>query len=64
MITKKELQKNGYIVLPRGGWVRLDPMFCSRDWDELCEKFNCDPSSEEIILAVAGIKEINKEDNK
>ena len=62
MITKKELVKAGYAVLPKGGWLRLDPTIIPHDWHDLCGDFGIDPDCEEIVLCIAGVKEINKEE--
>jgi hypothetical protein len=60
MITKEELIESGYEVLPKGGWVRLNPEIISNDWYDICKDFNVDPDCHEIILAVCGVKEITE----
>jgi len=58
MITKKELEDNGYSVLPKGGWIRLSPEIIPHDWSDVCSDFGIDEGCEEIIFAVCGVKEI------
>jgi hypothetical protein len=60
MITEQELIENGYRVLPKGGWIRLNPEIIPRDWEDVCKDFKCDPSCHEIILAVCGVEEIRE----
>lgn len=61
MLTKKEIEKAGYTTLPKGGWVRLDPTIMPNDWYDICKDFGVDPTCQELILCVAGVKEIHKE---
>ena len=58
MITKKELNESGYTALPKGGWLRIDANMMPRDWHDVCKDFGVNPNCDEIILAIAGIKEI------
>ena len=58
MLTKEQLQLHGYTVLPKGGWIRLDPEIIPRDWDDICKDFGVDPTCDELILCVCGVKEI------
>ena len=60
MITQAELEKQGYEVLPKGGWLRIDSNIMPRDWHDVCKDFGVDPSCDEIILAIAGVKEIQE----
>ena len=60
MITKKEMEKGGYRVLPKGGWIRLDRSSIPKDWYDICNDFDIDPECEEIILCICGIKEIHE----
>jgi hypothetical protein len=64
MLTKKQVEKGGYTVLPKGGWVRLDPMIIPHDWEDICEDFGVDPDCKEMILCVCGVKEINEGESK
>jgi len=64
MITENELNDFGYNVLPRGGWLRIDANMMPRDWHDVCKDFGCDPSCDEIIIAVAGVKEVFKRDEE
>jgi len=63
MVTKEQLLKEGYIVLPKGGWIRLDPTIMPNDWHDICKDFGCDPDCNEIIIAVSGVKEIKGDDD-
>jgi len=58
MITQNELKKHGYEVLPRGAWLRIDSNMMPRDWHDVCKDFGVDPSCDEIILSIAGVKEV------
>jgi hypothetical protein len=62
MITKKQIEDAGYEVLPQGGWIRISPENMPRDWDDVCSDFGVDPSCSEIILCVAGVKEVYEEE--
>ena len=57
MLTKDEVVKSGYTVLPKGGWVYVDPEIMPRDWDDLAKSFGFDPDCEGVYLCVAGYKE-------
>jgi len=57
MISKNELVESGYTVLPKGGWIRIDPEIIPHDWEDICKDFNADPNCGSLILAVAGVKE-------
>ena len=59
MVTKEEVEKEGYTVLPRGGWIRIDPEIIPHDWDDICKDFNIDPNCRSAILCVVGVKEEN-----
>ena len=61
MITENELKEHGYEVLPRAGWLRIDCTMMPKDWYDICKDFGVDPSCDEIILAIAGVKEVYKE---
>jgi len=61
MITETELKEAGYTVLKKGAWLRLDPGILSNDWELICEDLKVDPNCDEIILAIAGVKEVFKE---
>jgi hypothetical protein len=61
MITKEDLIENGYSVLKKGAWLRLDPMIIPHDWEDTCKDFGIDPNCDEIIVAIAGVKEVYKE---
>jgi len=64
MITKKEMEKKGYRVLPKGGWFRIDRATMNVDWYKLCDNFDIDPECEEVILCVCGVKEIHEGEDK
>jgi hypothetical protein len=57
MLTKDEVVKSGYTVLPKGGWVYVDPEIMPRDWDDLAKSFGFNPDCEGVYLCVAGYKE-------
>jgi len=57
VITKTEVMKNGYTVLPKGGWIYINPEIIPHDWDDLCKDFGVDPSAKGAYLCVAGFKE-------
>ena len=61
MITQTELEKRGYTVLPKGAWLTIDcNMMTWSEWYDVCKDFGVDFNCTEIILAVAGVKEIQK----
>jgi hypothetical protein len=60
MVTEENLIKNGYRVLPKGGWIRLSPDIIPRDWEDICSDFNIDPDCHEIVFAVCGVQEIRE----
>ena len=60
MITQTELEKRGYTVLPKGAWLTIDSNMMPWEWDSVCKDFGVDFNCTEIILAVAGFKEIQK----
>jgi hypothetical protein len=57
MLTKDEVVNSGYTVLPKGGWLYVDPEIMPRDWDDLAKSFGFDPDCEGVYLCVAGYKE-------
>ena len=61
MITENELKDFGYKVLSRGGWLRIDANMMPWEWSDVCRDFDVDPNCTEIILAIAGVKEVFKE---
>ena len=60
MITQTELEKRGYTVLPKGALLLIDSNMFPWEWDSVCKDFGVDFNCTEIILAVAGVKEIQK----
>ena len=60
MLTKKEIEEAGYKVLPKGGWIAIDPSIIPNDWGTICQNFGADPDSKELILCVCGVKEIHE----
>lgn len=58
MITKSQVLDSGYVVLPEGGWFRIDPEHDPSGWDSLAMNFGFDPDCKGVILCVAGFKEI------
>ena len=63
MITKDEVVKHGYTVLPKGGWIFINPEIMPRDWDDVCKDFGIDPSARGAYLCVVGVKEESWEDS-
>lgn len=59
MLTEKEVKDCGYTVLPRGGWMYVDPESMPRDWDDLAKSFGFDPDCRGVYLCVCGFKEID-----
>ena len=57
MITKAEVIKHGYTVLPKGGWFYVNPEIIPNDWDDICKDFDIDPSCRGVYLCIAGVKE-------
>ena len=57
MITQKQVKKVGYTVLPKGGWIRIDPESIPHDWEDVCLGFGIDPECKSAILCVVGVKE-------
>jgi hypothetical protein len=62
MLTEDEVVNSGYTVLPKGGWVYIDPEIMPRDWDDLAKSFGFDSDCEGVYLCVAGFKERIMED--
>ena len=60
MITQTELEKRGYTVLTKGAWLMIDSNMMPWEWYDVCKDFGVDFNCTEIILAVAGVKEIQK----
>jgi hypothetical protein len=58
MLSKEEIEKAGYTVLPEGGWLRIMPEDFPHDWELVAKKLKFDPNATEIILCVAGVKEV------
>ena len=42
MLSKQEVEDCGYTVLPKGGWMYVDPEIMPRDWDDLAKSFDFD----------------------
>jgi hypothetical protein len=61
MITEKEMIDVGYEVLPKGGWIYVDPEIMPRDWDDLAKNFGFDPDCRGVYLCIAGFKELENE---
>jgi len=57
MITKDELTKHGYDVLPHGGWIYITPEVLPRDWDDICKDFGLDATQRGAWLAISGVKQ-------
>ena len=48
MLTKDEVETNGYTVLPRGGWMYVDPEIVPRDWEDLAKSCGFDPECDGV----------------
>lgn len=59
MITKNQMEKEGYQVLPKGAWFAINPEIIP-EWDFVAEQYGFDPNCEAVILCVAGFKEIHE----
>jgi hypothetical protein len=57
MITKDEVLKNGYTVLPKGGWIYINPEIIPNDWADICSDFDIDPDSKGAYLCIVGVKQ-------
>lgn len=57
MITKKDLIKNGYTVIEKGAWFRIDPGIIPSEWSEVCKDFDIDPDCSSAKLCVCGVIE-------
>jgi hypothetical protein len=57
MITKKEVEKAGYDVLPKGGWIYINPEIIPHDWHDVCKDFGIDESAKGVYLCIAGVKQ-------
>lgn len=58
MITEQEVIDTGYQVLPKGGWIYIDPEIMPRDWNDLAKSFGFDSDCRGVYLCVAGFKEV------
>jgi hypothetical protein len=61
MLSQKEIEQAGYKVLPKGGWLRIDPTIIPHDWDDLSKDFGFDPNADSVVLCIVGIKEVADE---
>jgi hypothetical protein len=57
MLTKTEVEQAGYTVLPKGGWIHIDPEVMPRDWNDICKDFDIDPSAKGAYFCVVGVKQ-------
>jgi hypothetical protein len=57
MLSQQEVEQAGYTVLPKGGWMYVNPEIVPRDWDDLAKSFGFDPDCKGVYLCVCGIKE-------
>lgn len=62
MITKSQVTKAGYTILPKGAWLSINPSLIP-EWHELAENYGFDPDAKEVILCIAGFKEVTGADN-
>lgn len=61
MITKSQMMKAGYTIIPKGAWFAINPQIIP-EWDDVAEQYGFDPNCKEVILCVAGFKEIADEE--
>lgn len=57
MITEEEVKKNGYTVLPKGGWFYVNPEIIPRDWRDICKDFGINEGAKGAYLCIVGVKE-------
>ena len=57
MITEKEVLKNGYTVLQKGGWFYVNPEIIPHDWHDVCKDFGIDESAKGAYLCILGVKQ-------
>lgn len=60
MITKSQAIKAGFTILPKGAWFAIDPSIVP-EWDSVAEVYGFDPNAKEVILCVAGFKEVQED---
>lgn len=60
MITQAQIVNAGYRVLPQGAWIRIDPETIP-EWDDIANELGFDAQAKEVILCIAGIKEIDND---
>lgn len=58
MLTKEEVEKAGYTILPKGGYVMIQPENFPHDWEYMCTNFGVDPECKEMVLCVCGVLEV------
>jgi hypothetical protein len=63
MLTKAQIEKEGYTVIPEGMWVCIDPTMFPHDWERVAKACQFDPNCKEVILCVVGFKEVPYENN-
>lgn len=57
MITEDEVLKYGYTVLPKGGWIYINPEIVPHDWADICSDFDIDPDAKGAYLCIVGVKQ-------
>lgn len=62
MITKSQVIKAGYTILPNGAWLSINPSLIP-EWGDLAENYGFDPNAKEVILCIVGFKEVTGADN-
>lgn len=60
MITKEDILKSGYEVLPNGGWIYIDPEILPHDWHDICSDFGISEDAKGAYLCIAGVKEVSE----
>ena len=54
---------NGFLVLPKGGWFKLEPYFTNLDWVALCDSFKVSHKSDAVAIRVIGSIDILGDDD-
>lgn len=44
----------GFLVLPKGGWFKLEPYFTNLDWEALCDRFKVSRRSDAVAIRLIG----------
>ena len=59
MLTKENWEKKGWTIVPKGGWMAIDPELLGGDWDVMAKALGFDPKCKEVIIGITAFKQIN-----